>query len=564
MTFLGGAYQASSYLFAFVVMLGVLIFVHELGHFLAAKACGVRVLKFSLGFGPPVGIGRFRMRWVRKHTEYVVSWIPLGGFVKMLGESIEGDEGPGEQIDPSEMLSSKPLWQKLIVVFAGPAMNLLLPILLFSVIFAVGLPQEDAVIGEVEPGSPAAAAGLQPGDRIVAIDGTPVEWWKEIDRVLQKRSDGEMTLGYARDGVESTARISIATRQRLDVFGEDVTVGWIGTDHRRPRAVVGVVDRNAPAYQAGLRSGDYVTAIAGETVEDWYEFAQAYAESGVVGEISIDLKRGVEGAESVTLSVPALGDIASLGVVRADVLIVRVSEDAPAAGAGILAGDLIRSVDGVSIHSFDAFAETVRLSAGRTLDLRVARDGEEIGISVAPTLAPTDLTGIGIEVPRYRIGILGNNLLSVAGSTSVNQILNPLVSIPKATVLTIDVTRIFMQGLGKLFTGEVPSNQIAGPIGIAEIAGKALERGWMDYLQTLVLISINLGILNLLPIPILDGGQAVVFIVEGIRRAPLSLRTRGFVQQVGVTMLLMIMGLAFWNDISRNWSRVIGWLTEGL
>ncbi len=564
MSFIDGAFQASNYLFAFVVMLGVLIFVHELGHFLAAKACGIRVLKFSLGFGPPVGIGRFRMRWVRGHTEYVVSWIPLGGFVKMLGESIEGDDQPDEPIDPSESLNSKPLWQKLIVVFAGPVMNLLLPILLFSIIFAAGLPQADSVIGEVEPESPAAVAGLLPGDRIVAIDGAVVNWWKDVDRVLTERSDGEMTLRYAREGVESTAQISIATRQRLDIFGDDLTVGWIGADHRRPRAIVGLVDRNAPAYQSGLRSGDQVTVVAGNPVEDWYEFSQAYADSGVVGEISIELVRSGEAGESVTLSVPALGDIASLGVVRADVLIVQVTEDTPAAHSGILAGDLVRSVDGDSVHSFDAFAEKVRLSEGRALQLGVIRDAEEVEISVTPDQVPTDLTGIGIEVPRYRIGILGNNLLSVAGSMGINQILNPLVSIPRATMLTLEITRVFMKGLGKLFTGEVPANQIAGPIGIAEIAGKALERGWMDYLQTLVLISINLGILNLLPIPILDGGQAVLFIIEGIRRAPLSLRTRGFVQQVGVTMLLMIMGLAFWNDISRNWTRVIDWLTEGL
>jgi regulator of sigma E protease len=382
--------------------------------------------------------------------------------------------------------------------------------------------------------------------------------------VLTERSDGEMTLRYAREGIESTAQISIATRQRWDIFGDDLTVGWIGADHRRPRAIIGLVDRNAPAYQSGLRSGDQVTVVAGNPVEDWYEFSQAYADSGAVGEISIELVRSGEAGESATLSVPALGDLASLGIVRADVLIVRVTEDTPAARAGILAGDLVRSVDGDSVHSFDAFAEKVRLSEGRALQLGVIRDAEEVEVSVTPDLVPTDLTGIGIEVPRYRIGILGNNLLSVAGSTGINQILNPLVSIPRATMLTIDITRVFMKGLGKLFTGEVPANQIAGPIGIAEIAGKALERGWMDYFQTLVLISINLGILNLLPIPILDGGQAVLFIIEGIRRAPLSLRTRGFVQQVGVTMLLMIMGLAFWNDISRNWTRVIDWLTEGL
>jgi len=167
-------------------------------------------------------------------------------------------------------------------------------------------------------------------------------------------------------------------------------------------------------------------------------------------------------------------------------------------------------------------------------------------------------------VPRYRIGIQGNNMLAVRGGIGFEQVLNPLISVPRATAMTIEITKLFMRGLGKLVTGEVPRNQLSGPIGIAEIAGKALERGWMDYLETLILISINLGILNLLPIPLLDGGQAVVFIIEGVRNERLSQRTREFVQQVGITMLLLIMGFAFWNDISRNWSRVVDWLTGSL
>ena len=192
------------------------------------------------------------------------------------------------------------------------------------------------------------------------------------------------------------------------------------------------------------------------------------------------------------------------------------------------------------------------------------RDGEALEISVTPALVQTDLTGFGIEVPRYRIGIVGNNLLAVPGSIGFEQVLNPLVAVPYAVSMTIEITRLFLRGLGKLITGDVPRNQLAGPIGIAEIAGKALERGWMDYLQTLILISINLGILNLLPIPLLDGGQAIVFLVEGVRNERLSVRTREFVQQIGFTMLIVIMGFAFWNDISRNWSRVVDWLTGGL
>lgn len=564
MNFLDGAYQASSYAFAFVVMLGVLIFVHELGHFLAAKACGVRVLKFSLGFGSPVGIGRFRMRWVRGHTEYVVGWIPLGGFVKMLGEVPDPEAAPEVDAHPDETLEAKPLWQKLLVIFAGPAMNLLLPVLIYTGILAVGFPQADSVIGEVEAGSPAAAAGLQPNDRVTAINGKPVQWLRQINDEFAEHTSGELAIQYQRDGVEKIARLSLESRQRLGPFGDPFMVGWAGFHHSRPQAMIALTDRALPAYQAGLRTGDRITQVAGEPVADWYAFTDAYAAAGRGGEVAIALTRGRETAQDMALQIPALGDLESLGVIRADVLIAEVSDDSPAAEVGLRSGDLIQRVDGVPTHSFESFADSVRSSGGHSLALSILRDGKALEVSVTPALVQTDVTGFGIEVPRYRIGIIGNNLLAVPGGIGFEQVLNPLVSVPRAAAMTLEITKLFLRGLGKLVTGEVPRNQLAGPIGIAEFAGKALERGWIDFLQMLILISINLGILNLLPIPILDGGQAVVFLVEGVRNERLSLRTREFVQKVGLTMLLVIMGVAFWNDISRNWSRVVDWLTGGL
>jgi len=562
--FLDGIYQVSNYAFAFVVMLGVLIFVHELGHFLAAKACGVRVLKFSLGFGSPVGIGRFRMRWVRGHTEYVVCWIPLGGFVKMLGETPDPEVAPELAAHPDETLDAKPLWQKLIVIFAGPAMNLLLPVVIYTGILAVGLPQAEAVVGEVEANSPAAVAGLQPNDRVIAIGGTPVRWWTQIYDALAEQPSGEIAIRYERDGAEEVARVSIESREQSDVFGDTIDVGWVGLYHRRPQAMVALADRARPAHQAGLRTGDRVTEVAGVPVADWYAFADAYAAAGRNGEVSITLTRGRETPEEIELQIPALGDLERLGVIRADVLIVDVGEDSPAAEVGLRSGDLIQGVDGEPAHSFDSFANRVRTGGGQSLALSILRDGEPLEFSVTPALVQTDVTGYGVERPRYQIGIMGNNLLAVPGSIVLEQILNPLVAVPKATAMTVEITKLFMRGLGKLVTGDVPRNQLSGPIGIAEIAGKSLERGWLHYLQTLILISINLGILNLLPIPLLDGGQAVVFIIEGVRRERLSLRTREFVQQAGFMMLIAIMGLAFWNDISRNWSRVVDWLTGGL
>ena len=172
------------------------------------------------------------------------------------------------------------------------------------------------------------------------------------------------------------------------------------------------------------------------------------------------------------------------------------------------------------------------------------------------------LIGFGVEETRYRIGIRGSEAL-VAGVVVTDRVRNPLVALPRAIGMTVDFTRVFLIGFKKIVTGEVSRKNLAGPIGIAQIAGSALKQGWEPYLRIMVLISINLGILNLLPIPVLDGGQAVVFLVEGIKRSPLSIRTRIAVQQVGVTVLVLLMGLAFWNDLSRIWTKVVDLLPGG-
>jgi len=224
---------------------------------------------------------------------------------------------------------------------------------------------------------------------------------------------------------------------------------------------------------------------------------------------------------------------------------------------GLEPGDLVLSVDGAPIGSFASFAEVVRSSEGRVLDLSFAREGVVERAAIAPELAEYD-AGMGIKEPRYLVGVSAE-VQSLVGAVGTDRERNPLVALPRAVGMTVEMTGTFLRGLEKIITGDVPRNQIAGPIGIAQIAGSAYEAGWETYLSIMVLISINLGILNLLPIPVLDGGQAVLFIAEGIKRGPLSLRTREIFQQVGFTFLLMLMGFAFWNDISRNWSAFMGW-----
>ncbi len=553
---------AIQYLFAFVVLLSVLIFVHELGHFLVAKACGVRVLKFCLGFGSPIRIGRFRLAWKRGHTEYVIAWFPLGGFVKMLGENPDEEDDPETRAHPDETLGSKPLWQKLAIVFAGPAMNLLLPVVVFMGSLYVGMPRPAAVVGSVEAGSPAERASIEPGDRIVSIGGEPVVWWGDVEDAARELPGGEIAIEIERDGARRSLELPLEERSGLDEFGTAEKVGWSGLGHRRPKAMLGVPDADSPAHAAGLRSGDRIASLDGRPVEDWNDLARQYAAAPAGSQVGLAVERGDEASpERLSLEVPALGNLAALGLLPANVLVSGVSPDSAAARGGIEPGDLVISVDGSPVTSFQSFAETVRASGGRALDIAYARNGETRSVVIEPELRTIEI-GPGLEESRYLVGITAA-AATLPGTFEVDRERNPLVSLPRAVEMTVSITGTFLRGLGKIVTGEVSRNQVAGPIGIATIAGNSWQQGWETYLSTMVLISINLGILNLLPIPILDGGQALLFLVEGIKRSPLSLRTKLAVQQIGLTVLALLMGMAFWNDISRHWSKVLDWLRTG-
>ncbi len=548
--------SAFTFVFAFVFMLGVLIFVHELGHFVAAKLCKVKVLKFSLGFGSPIGFGRYRLRWKRGDTEYVAAWIPLGGFVKMLGENPDEQESPEVLADTEHAFHHRPVWQRLIILFAGPAMNLVLPVLLFAVALAIGTPRDAAVVGTVESGSPAESAGLRPGDRIESVSGAPVEFWDEVSRAIAARNDGPVVVAGRRDDKPFEATLDVEVRSALDLFGQPTEQGWVGLSHYRLAAAIGIARPEAPAAATPLRSGDRILAVGEVAVTDWTGFADAYAARAAAGAAETTLRVAritqleptVEQAE-LDLVIPALANVDALGVVPATVLIRRVGADTPAAAAGLRAGDLIIAVDGKPVGSFPTFANAVRSSEGQALQITYSRAGERIESEIVPRLVEADM-GMGIKEDRYQIGIEAEPAL-VAGVAATHIVRNPLVSFPLAAQMTWDQTKVFLQGLKQLVTGRVSHKQLAGPIGIAQIAHSAFERGWDTYLTTLILISINLGILNLLPIPILDGGQAVLVSIEGIKRSPVSQRTREAALQAGLAMVVLLMGFAFWNDISR-------------
>ncbi len=596
------------HLFAVIPMLGILILVHELGHFLVAKACGVRVVKFSIGFGAPIGFGQFRLRWMRSGTEYVVGWIPLGGFVRMLGETLPGDEGdllpvPADVRD-DEYLESKPVWQKLSITLAGPLMNLLLPILCLMGILFVGLQRPNATIGMVEANSPAARAGIRAGDRIVSFGGESVGWWDEVLGPIREGSAGQRVLiEVERDGVFERIDVPLASHTTLDRFGGVAETGWIGLGHRRLSSLVGVPGDSSLGATAGLRSGDLVTAVGGVAVEDWEGLRTAHRaavsrarEQGVrtvVWEVerhsekifrpekdeasSTPGQRGAVGptrgesrrdalrpaAENLEFEVTAAPDIEKLGLVPAPILVHSVQPGMPAERAGLRSDDLILAVDGVPIGSFASFASLIQTSGGRELAITYSRGGR-VGFArlrAEETVVPGIYEIEGMEQKLYRVGI-ENALSSLPGALSTDRVRNPIHSLPRSVSMSWQMTRNFLEGLGKLFTGEVGTDQLSGPIGIARIARRSLDRGWLDYVTMMMLISINLGILNLMPIPVLDGGQIVIYSIEGIKRSPVSLRSREVAAQVGFALLIVLMGRAFWNDLTPFWSQFVRWLSE--
>jgi regulator of sigma E protease len=428
-----------------------------------------------------------------------------------------------------------------------------------------GIPKVTSVVGMVERDSPAAAAGLRPADRITSIDGVPVSWWEEVARSVREQTRGELQLGVERAGEQLQIGLALDARAALDMFGDVREIGWVGLDSRRLPALIGIPDGDTPAALAGLRSGDRVTKLDGAEVEEWEAFKTAYA-AVTSGTVELELVRGIEeDSPTTTMRIPALGDLDALGVVSATILVSRVVEGSPAARAGLETDDLILGVDGRSVGSFRSFANTVRASEGRTLEIAYARNGEVYRVDITPEVreVPGPFGIEGMEEKVYQVGI-AHGLATLPGEVSLDQVRNPLVALPRAARMTLSDTAALLRGLSKLVTFQLGADQLRGPITIIQIARKSLDRGWQMYLRTMIFISINLGILNLLPIPVLDGGQIMIFAFEGIKRSPISVRTRELVQQFGFIVLVMMMGLAFWNDLSGQWAKLVRWLTTEL
>jgi regulator of sigma E protease len=432
------------------LVLGVMILVHEWGHFIAARLCGVRVDVFSIGFGPRL------FGWKSGPTDYRVSALPLGGYVRMAGQDLsEIDSSAEAPTGAPDELTSKPRWQRAFIAFAGPAVNLVFPVLLLLVYFvAVGIPypaweNKPVDVTAVQKNSISATAGLQAGDKVVSMNGEPTATWEDADKAMSKALPGT-TLSIVVDRA--------GTKQTIDV--------------------------PIPAKET-------------EQPEQLLGFAPVR---------------------------PILDD---------------VQPGMPARRAGLKEGDVIRAVDGQPIDWWGQFTERVRGSGGRALALDVDRKGQAVHLTVTPQPAQGEH---GETI--YQIGV------QVAEQTAYRRVAF-FEGAQFACVWTFERIEDTIAVVGKLFSGRVSVKQLQSVVGISRAAGQAVRKGPQAVISLMVLISVNLGILNLLPIPILDGGSILLLAIEGGLRRDLSVAFKERFVQVGLVFLLVLFAYVMYNDVVR-------------
>jgi regulator of sigma E protease len=448
------------FLAAFLVAIGILVAVHEFGHYWVAKKLGFKVLRFSIGFGKPLVM---RVGKDPDRTEYCVAAIPLGGYVKLLDER-EGEVSPAEL---HRSFTRRPVLHRVAVLLAGPAMNLVFASFLYAVLAMVGTEIVKPMVGQVRLDSPAAQAGLQRGDLVIRVGDRSVDDTEELQIALLRQftDDGVIKLRVRRDGGERSIVLRVDQDRRAMTEPGKLLPG-LGFDLATWNAVTRIHD--APADSAGAR-------------------------------------------------------------------------------AGLKVGDRLLAVDGQPIANRMDFISAVSGAPGRELSIEVQRGGERLRIATA--------------VPRVieqgkPIGRLGISLEEGAQSWPAGLVethrSGPIDAVAGGVAKTWEMSSLTVQMLWRIVTGQVSAKNISGPISIAEFAGISAYLGLTAFLAFLAIISVSLGVLNLMPVPLLDGGQIVYQLVEAVKGTPLSERAQLFGQQVGIALLVVLMSLAFYNDISRH------------
>jgi regulator of sigma E protease len=444
-------------LLAFIFCLVPLIVFHELGHYLVARWCGVKVLRFSVGFGKVIWSRRFGP----DQTEWAISALPLGGYVKML-DAREGELIGLPEADLQREFTRQNVWKRIAIVAAGPLANFLIAIVLFAGLFMHGIEEPSSKI-HVQPDTPAALAGLHSGDMVSAVNEQPVHAWSELRwQFIQSAID----------------------QHEIRVVAE--------------RAGQGRVSATLPA-----------SALA-----------------------SLDLEGDVP-------------DQLGVGLARPAPLVEQVVADSPAERAGLQAGDLLTAVDGVPVADGIAFIDVIRSAAGKTVQVALQRAGQTLTVSVVPQAEQAKTSKGTVTVGKIGAYVAQRpDMINVPSS--------PMAAVGKALSKVWDTCTMTLKMLGKMITGEASLKNITGPITIADYAGQTARMGAASYLSFIAFISISLGVMNLLPIPVLDGGHLLYYSLEVLTGRSVPERVGEIAQRLGMGLLLSLMLLAMFNDVARR------------
>ncbi|MCX6112885.1 MAG: RIP metalloprotease RseP [Proteobacteria bacterium] len=559
------------YTVAFIILIGILVFAHELGHFLMGKLCKVRIEAFSIGFGKPL------LHKKVGETDYRISAIPLGGYVKFFGD----DEKDGK-VDPELKhltLYGQSVPKKSLIVVAGPVFNFILAGILFAFVYFIGEPNLATIIGYVEPGSTADESGIREGDQVLAVNGQSVDTWNEMDEKISAGNQKVMLTIKREEGIKGLT-LPLTEELSRNKYGEIIRKPQIfGIMPNKRSALVGVNDPVSPAFKAGFKTGDLITEVDGKKIETWDEFENALISGNKISKIKIkrekeeielilskdtNYKKG-ETRVYIVVNITTLSDsyysyANNLGFYPSELFISDfVKKDSPAVKAGMQIGDRMVAVNGKILRTFQSLQQVVD-KAGRNdeeLNILLEREGALITVKISPKLQNIDQENIGQKDKRFLLGVQTYYYMGPVVEKKII-IRNPIKLIWASTVKTVTWIWITLVGLIKLFTGAVSLKAIGGPLMIGKVAGDSLHLGIVYFLRIMAIISINLGIINLFPIPVLDGGHLMFFGIEAVTGKPLKEKYIMIAQQVGFYLLIGLIVLSFYNDILKYGSNILG------
>ncbi len=551
------------YAFAIITLLGGVIAIHEFGHFIFAKWCGIRVDTFSIGFGPKL----FSKK--RGETEYVLSLVPLGGFVKIYGqdpEELAKDPNP----QPTRAFSEKGLLQKISVLAGGPVFNYFLAVFIFSLLAMAGVQKLPALATRVVYGTAAYQAGLRSGDVIKTVNEKSMHDFEAIDHEIAISADKQIPFNVERDGKALSFRLPIHRQSLADAGGDSSQAGQLDGLEPFGREAVFAVSGANQAW--GIQNGDKLLRFNGAEISSW-EDLEAVVEANLnslPSKIPFTVERANQKLDLLSPDISTMVKTPDWNAARfleanelfnGELFVGEVVKGSPADKAGIKKGDHLLAVNSIRIYSFESLRSTIQTSgesaakAAKNLDnavvLNIVRDGKlqniNSGVSATKNKDP-----LGQSFMAYTIGIVSAGKAQLPKSVFLERTFNPFKALYIGVGEAAKHTAQTVVGLKKLATGEASMKSMGGPIMIGKLAGETLSsRGWREFLQIMAIISISLGVFNLLPVPVLDGGYIILAIVESIRGRPISQNITQAFLKVGLSLILILMVFAFYNDITR-------------